>query len=320
MHQTVLLAWLVVLAGAMPVSAQEAAALRGTTSREGQAGPVLESVTVSEAPAAACEEASPAEPLPSKTVWGVAGFHVFAAGPKEAPNGQKYHPFHSLDLDFNIWVWRRQGLYLFADGRFWNQKPEYGVTNVRDSDLGFSKRQFDLVFGPAWNYMGPWEARCFGYTFNNLNRGRDPVRPSGINDGFGLENRYYLTEEYARLGHTGFDVTRADFLSIGYYPTKDMVGNDGQNFHPGLLLRAYLTRGLWNWPAYAYGDVTYISERSLNPKLLLFDVGLAARPLGFLESLSAWRNWEVRLGVENTADLQVGNVQNLWYVSVRVVF
>jgi hypothetical protein len=29
---------------------------------------------------------------------------------------------------------------------------------------------------------------------------------------------------------------------------------------------------------YAYGDATLITDRSVNPRLLLFDVGLAAQP------------------------------------------
>ena len=75
-----------------------------------------------------------------------------------------------------------------------------------------------------------------------------------------------------------------------------------------------MTCDLWDWPCYAYGDATYISERSFQPKLLIFDVGIAARPF------EAWRQWEFRLGVENTADFQVGNVLNLWYVSLRFLF
>jgi hypothetical protein len=323
MPRAVLLAWLFALAAAMPLSAQEAAAWGAVlpNSLDRQAGPPTEPVLASEAPASTAAEAGLDGPLPWQTVWGLVGVRVFAAGPKEAPNGQEYHPAFSLDLNFNCWVWRSQGLYLFADIRFWNERPEYGVTNGKDSSaLGFSKRQFDLVGGAAWNYAGPWEARVYGYTLNNLNRGLDLVHPAGLNDGFGMENRCYLSKEYAKLGHAGFDVARADFLAIGYYLTKDMVGNDGQPFNPGLMLRAYLTYDLWNWPAYTFGDVTFISERSLHPKLLLFDVGLAARPFSAWQTFSAWQNWEFRLGVENTADWQVGSVQNLWYASVRVIF
>ena len=109
-------------------------------------------------------------------------------------------------------------------------------------------------------------------------------------------------------------MARASFLSVGYYPSKEMVGNDGQLFKPGLMLRAYLTCGLGDWPCYAFGDATFIGERFFHPKLLLFDVGVAARPF------RPCRQCEFRLGVENTADFRVGDVLNLWYASLRYVF
>jgi len=319
MYRALLAACLLALVGATPAAAQDVE-IRLWPSLPISLQCAAGAAAAAETPAPPCDAAAPAEPLPWETVWGVVGSHVFFAGPKVAPNGEEYHPSFTLDLDFSFWVWRAQGLYLFADMRFWMERPEYGVTNAKDSGLGFSKRQFDLVGGPAWNYAGPWEVRFDAYTFNNLNRGASLVTPYGLNDGFGFENRYYLTPEYAKLGRTGFDVARADFLSIGYYVTKDWVGNDGQTFNPGLMLRAYLTYDLGNWPAYAFGDVTFITERSLQPKLLLFDVGVAARPFVCWPALNAWRNWEFRLGVESTGDFQVGNVQNLWYGSVRFVF
>jgi hypothetical protein len=247
-------------------------------------------------------------------VWGVVGLRVFPAGPKVAPNGQEYHPYFSLDLDFNVWLWPSQGLYLFSDLRFWGEKAEYGVTNSHDGGLGFSKRQFDIVGGPAWNYAGPWEARITAYSLNNLNRGLDLVRPVGHLDGFAFENRYYLSPEYALLGHAGFDVTRASFLSVGYYPTKDMVGNDGVPFEPGLTLRAYLTQDIGDWPAYVFGDATFLTERSLQPRLFLFDLGVAVRPF------RSCQHWEFRLGTENTGDFHTHSVLNLWYISLRCVF
>ena len=109
-------------------------------------------------------------------------------------------------------------------------------------------------------------------------------------------------------------MARATFLSIGYFLTKDMVGNNGEVFKPGLLLRAYLICDLWDWPCYVFGDFTYISERTLEPRLLLFDLGLAARPF------RSWQQWEFRFGAETTADFQARNAQSLWYVSLRYVF
>ncbi len=109
-------------------------------------------------------------------------------------------------------------------------------------------------------------------------------------------------------------MARATFISFGYYPSKSMVGNDGQTFRPGLLLRAYLIYDLWDWPCYLYGNVSYISERSLRPRLVLFDVGLAVRPF------RACQQCEFRLGAEDTADLRVRDDFNLWYVTLRYIY
>lgn len=242
------------------------------------------------------------------------GLRIIAAGPKIAPNGQEYHPSFSYDLNLNAWIWRRRGIYLLTDIRFWGEKPENGVTNGRDGSLGFSKRQLDLDMGAAWNYAGFWELRVYGYSYNNLNRGQNLLTSSGFNDGSCIENRYYLSAEYARLGQPGYDIARANFVSVGYYPTKNMVGNNGETFTPGLMLRAYLTQDLWDWPVYAFEDATFIGKRSFQAKLLLFDLGLAARPF------RSWRQWEFRAGAENTADFETHSVLNLWYVALRYIF
>ncbi len=260
-----------------------------------------------------------AAPLPDvapawETLWGVVGLRAIPNGLKVGPNGARYHPNFSMDGNFSFWVWRPRGLYLFGDARLWGETGDNGSTNARDGFLGTSKRQVDLSGGAAWNYAGFWELRGFGYTFNNLNRGTNPLTPTGFHDGFAVENRYYLSDEYARLGQTGFDVTHATFLSVGYFPSKDMAGNDGSSFRPGLLLRAYLVYDLGSWPCYLYGDFTYISERDLRPRLLLFDTGLAARPL------RNHRQWEMRLGTENVADVQVRSLLSLWYGSLRYIF
>jgi hypothetical protein len=309
-----LLAGLLGLLAATPLLAQEADAQPPPPALTLPAEPHGTVAWPGPSSAGAVPTVGPEELPPLEIAWGLAGLRIFADGPKIAPNGEEYHPSFSLDLDVNFWIWPSQGLYLFGDMRFWGERPEAGVTNGRDGGLGFSKRQFDLIGGPAWNYAGPWEARVFGYTLSNLNRGLDLATPYGGNDGFGVENRYYLSEEYTRLGHAGFDIAKASFLSVGYYPTKVMIDNDGQTFQPGLMLRAYLTQDLWNWPAYAFGDVTFITERSMRPKLCLFDLGLAARPF------TSCKHWEFRAGVENTGDFETHSVLNLWYVSARCIF
>ncbi len=315
MQRSVLVVWALGWLGALSLSAQEPASWSGPGPPvcPDAPAPVADPFPAPEAEAPAADD-RPTEVPPWQPAWGVAGLRVFAAGPKVAPNGETYHPSFSTDLNFNLWLWPSQRVYLFADLRFWGEKPENGVTNGRDGGLGFSKRQFDLQGGVAWNYTGSWEARIFGYSLNNLNRGLDLVHPYGVNDGFGVENRYYLSPEYARLGRTGFDVARATFIGAGYFPTKEMIGNDGVLFNPGMLLRTYLTQDLWDWPAYAFIDASYISRRSLKPKLLLFDLGLALRPF------RSWQQWEFRLGVENTGDFQDRSVLNLWYVSARYIY
>jgi hypothetical protein len=309
-----MVAWLLGLLGAMPLSAQETASpgAAPTGLAVDQVAPVPQAALASPDGGSTSDEAGPVEGW--QTVWGLVGLRFIVDGPKVAPNGQEFHPNFSFDIDFNLWLWRSQRLYLFADARLWGEKSEDAVTNGKDGFVATSKRQFDLSGGAAWNYSGPWELRAFGYTLNNLNRGSDQVTPSGFADGFGLENRYYLAPEYARLGETGFDVARATFLSFGYYPSKDMLGNDGKRFSPGMMLRAYLTYDVLDWPCYLFGDVSYISERTFHPKIMLFDVGLAARPL------SGWQQWEFRVGVENNGDFQTRDVLSLWYASIRYVF
>jgi hypothetical protein len=314
MRRAAKVVWLLGLLAAMPLSAGEAPRRPEAAVLESAVDPFPGVAPSSDAPAPAAGEAAGAEPAPWQTAWGLVGLRGIPAGPKAAPNGQEYHPNFSLDLNFNIWLWRDQGLYLFADLRLWGQKGEGGVTNGRDGFVGTSKRQLDLFGGAAWNYAGPWELRALGFTQNNLNRGDSFVRPTGFTDGFGVENRYYLSPEYDRLGQAGFDVARATFLSVGYLPTKVLVGNDGQTFKPGLMLRAYLTLGPDYWPCYAFADTTYIGEAPFNARLLVFDLGAAARPF------RSWRQWEFRLGAENTADFHARDVWSLWYASVRFLY
>jgi hypothetical protein len=261
---------------------------------------------------------TPEDDPPLQLVWGLAGTRWYAAGPRTAPNGLAYHPLFSLDLNLNVWLWPSQRVYLFTDDRFWGQKAEGTVTNGKDSKFGFSKREFDLDFGGAWNYWGPLEARVFGYSLNNLNRGLSLSDPAGFNDGFGLENRYYLSPEYAALGRAGFDVARATFVSVGYLPTKDLVGNDGAPFHPGPFARAYLLYDLppdiFRFPCYAFADALLIGKESFVPKLLYLDTGVAFRPFRKVPRL------EFRLGAENTWDFEAGPGRTLWYGAVRVIF
>jgi hypothetical protein len=245
--------------------------------------------------------------------WGIAGIRGFYAGTRTAPNGLPFDPVFSLDLDFNLWLWQRQGLYLFSQSVFWGQEPAPGVTNP-DQKIDFSKREFDLNLGTAWNYAGPWEARLFTYSLSNFNRGFSYIVPSGFKDGVGLENRLYLGPAYAALGTSDFDAARANFLSIGYLPTKSLIGIAGDEFKPSAFAEAYLTQDLWSPAYYVYLDAKLTAQRRISPKLFDVDAGLAVRPFRRADRL------EFRAGAATEWDLRDHIAHPLGYVGVRYVY
>jgi hypothetical protein len=249
----------------------------------------------------------------SVLAWGVTGVRLYAIGQQAAPNGLEFMPIFSLDMNFNCWIQEPLRLYLFADSRFWGQKASAGVTNSSQGWFDFSKREMDIDLGIAWNPAGPWEVRAFAYSFNNLNRGTSLSAPSGYADGVGLESRYYLGETYTSLGTVDFDIARATFLSLGYYPTKDLVGGDGQTFKPGPFARAYLTLDLLAW-CYVFVDAQTTATSTFSPKLLQTDAGLALRPFAAVPSV------EFRLGTESTYDLQNHDLDIGVYGSIRLIF
>jgi hypothetical protein len=266
-------------------------------------------------PAAGLSWAEELPPAPKPVlVWGVAGLRGYVFGDQIAPNGLEFKALFSLDLDFNVWLWPAQGLYLFVDSRFWGQRAAPGVTNASQGPFDFSKREFDFSTGIAWNYWGSFEARVFAYSYNNLNRGDSAALPSGYTDGVGLENRYYLGATYADLGTEAFDVARASFLSAGYYPAKDLVDSQGHLFRPGPFVRAYLTWDLLGDTLYLYGDVQATATRSFTPKLLTLDAGLAIRPFPAIPRL------EFRLGTGETFDLRDHDLETGLYGAVRIVY
>ncbi len=249
-----------------------------------------------------------------QTVWGILDFRGFPVGDQMASNGVEFHQLFLLDLNFNIMLWREKKVYLFADSLFWGQKPAPGITNPTQGPFDFSKREFDFNLGAAWNYAGPWEARVFAYSFNNLNRGNSLVSPAGFNDGIGLENRYYIGQTYADLGNSNFDTARATFVSVGYYPSKTMEDGIGNQFKPGAFVRTYLTYDLWGPQYYAFGDMQFTTSRSLTPTLLSWDAGLAGRPFTSLSRL------EFRIGSLGMFTLRGGDVEKSLYLSIRYVF
>ena len=251
---------------------------------------------------------------PVSSVWGIVGLRGFPYGQTMASNGNEYNQLFSLDLNFNIWLWRAKRLYAYSNSRFWGQKAAPGITNPTQGAFDFSKREFDFTGGAAWNYYGNWEFRAFAYSFNNLNRGNSQTSPQGFNDGVGLENRYYLNPTYADLGTPAFDKARATFLSIGYYPSKSMVDGEGVEFKPGPFVRAYLIWELYGPKCYLFTDDTYLSNRSLRPALFNTDSGIALRPFDRVPRL------EFRLGTEDAIDLLNTDTETSVYLSARYIF
>lgn len=303
------LAWLGAVGYATPPSVTSAPALDAAAPAEPPPAPDRV-VKVEGASPAEFTEQSETWPL----TWGLLGFRGFVTGSQAAPNGVDFEPLFSLDFNFNLWLWKDGGVYGFTETRFWGQRAAPGITNGSQGALDFSKREFDLILGAAWNYFDNLEARVFAYSQNNLNRGTSLARPIGFIDGIGLENRWYVAGSYANLGHPGFDVSRASFLSAGYYPTKDMVDVDGFQFKPGPFVRAYLTHDLFDPTNYVFADVQGIATQSFTPKVILFDAGAAWRPFECVPHL------EFRAGSSGTIDLRVKEQNVLFYGSVRVIF
>jgi hypothetical protein len=247
-----------------------------------------------------------AESLWQRT-WGQAGVFGYPVGKKVAPNGVIYDPVFAIDLTLNIAITDDRRWYLYNDARFWAQRAEEGITNPSQGSFDFSKRQFDGTIGTAYNYSGPWEARAFFYSFNNINRGTSLDRPFGYNDGFATENRYYLPT-------TNFDKGLYRFLSLGYYFTKSMIGGDQKLFDPSVFARASVALDFVPDRLYLYSDTTFITRRTLVAKLLLEDVGIAWRPFAHIPDL------EFRIGVDNNYDMEAGILRSLLYGNVRIVW
>jgi hypothetical protein len=241
-------------------------------------------------------------------VWGFLDIPVYATGTRAAPNGVYFDPLFSLNGSFNIGLIPGKKLYLFADATMWMQRPGAGITNASQGNLDFSKREFDFNPGIAWNYAGSFEARISAYSMNNLNRGQSPTKPAGFKDGVLIENRYYFGTA------DKYDVGRLNFVSVGYYPTKGMVGGNGEEFHPGIFASAYLTYDLPVLNSYLYGDAKYTGERVIKPRLLEFDAGWALRPFERSKYV------EFRLGSDLTADVQDRIAHDLLYGSVRLSY
>lgn len=257
---------------------------------------------------------APDVPDEGPPVFGVVGLRGFAMGTRVAPNGVPFTPIFDLEMNFNIWISRKHHVYLFADGSFWAQKAAPGITNAKQGSFDFSKREIDLALGAAWNYWGRMEGRFSAYSLGNINRGKSQVAPSGFADGTLLENRWYIGQEYDNLGTSEYDIPRANFVSIGYFPTKHLVDNTGHQFKPGAYMRAYLTADLFSPQYYIYSDSELIANRSFELALFKEDAGFALRPFLKLPRL------EFRLGTTVVVDAQNSDSDTSLYGMVRLVY
>jgi hypothetical protein len=243
--------------------------------------------------------------VPWFEVFGYGGAHLFYAGNRVAPSGFVYNPLATLDLDFNVSLLPEKRLYLWALSNFWAQRATAGQTHgVWD----YTKREYDLTVGGAYFWESGFEARIFGYALSNLNRGVSNTVPQNYCDGFGVEARYYLP------GVDIYDVSRLGFLSIGYLPSKTLIGGNGDDFRPGFFARAYLTCDLNVMHSYVYCDTQLTCESAILARLIFLDAGVATRPFESLPGL------ELRAGGTDTLDVQVNNNRGLGYFAVRLLF
>ncbi len=241
------------------------------------------------------------------TVWGLISVPAFLGGTRMAPNGVAFNPIFAIGFDFNLGLYNQRTVYLFMNNDFWAQRAGAGVTNSKQGSFDFSKREYDLNVGVAYNYWDNFEARVYAYSLNNLNRGNSLSSSFGYQDGVALENRYYI-------GDIFYDVARRSFVAVGYMPTRQLVGGDGQGFRPSLYARVKLAQDIIEEVLYVSVDSQLICQRPESPKLLWVDAGISYRPFTVLPGL------EFRLGSEETDDLQVHIYRNLWYLAIRFVF
>ena len=239
-------------------------------------------------------------------VWGYFDTAGVFAGQRMAPNGVPFEPLFVTSINLNIGLLPNKNLYVFTESKFWMQEAGLGITNPSQGNFDFSKREFDFNAGLAWNYFDRFEVRTSAYSTGNLNRGVSLTSPSGFKDGVLLENRYYFGSANA------YDISRLSFVSIGYYPTKSLVGGDGSDFKPSFFARAHATYDIPIIRSYVYGDLQFTAERIFTPRLLELDAGFATRPFSQIENL------ELRVGNNVTTDVKAHTTRDLAYGAVRI--
>ncbi|MGH7063296.1 MAG: hypothetical protein ACREET_04370 [Stellaceae bacterium] len=275
------------------------AAMAASTPAPAQA-PATAQAPAGQPPCVGSPNVAPCLAPPSPVLWGTVGLQGYMTGTREAPGGLAFDPLLALDSDLNFGLIPNKKLYLFLQNDLWIQRTARVASAT-------NRREWDADLGVAWNYFSSLELRAFAYSMNNLNRGTSLASPDGYKDGIGIENRYYFGPADI------YDIGRLSFVSLGYYPTKAMIGNNGESFRPGLFARAYLTQDLPTpFHSYLYGGVEYTAEDGATPRLVETDAGLAVRPVADRQNL------EFRLGDQMTADVQAHLTKNLVYGAVRL--
>ena len=243
-------------------------------------------------------------------VWGSFDLPFYAAGRHIAPNGAFFDPLFSLSAKFNLGLLPDQKLYLFWTDDFWAQRAAPGITNASQGKFDFSKREFDNDVGFAANFDRLMEARISIYALDNLNRGTTLDKASGEAWGARVEARHYFGSSNA------YDPERRTFFSVGYTPVGDVISPNGDEFNAGLFARGQTTVDipLGSRPLYGFGKVTATAQKTVTPRLLDIDLGLAWRPFQEHERI------EFRTGYQRTHDLKGPVDQDLIYGAVRALY
>jgi hypothetical protein len=204
-------------------------------------------------------------------IWGDFGVRGYVTGGRVAPNGFEFDPLFDVDFHLNIGLLPQKKLYTFLDADFWGQRATPGVTNARYGSYDFSKREYDIAAGLAWNVFDRLELRGSFFAFNNLNRGSSETVSNAYQDGAVFAARYYLGD--ANIYDTG----RLTFISLGYYPEENLIGGGGTEFRAGLFAEAYGSYDLPALRSYLYIDAKLIGQRDIDPRLVRIDGGLGIR-------------------------------------------
>jgi hypothetical protein len=241
-------------------------------------------------------------------VWGYLGVQGYAPGERMAPNGVLFDPRFRSDFNLNLSLLPRKKLYVFLETEFWMQRSSPATADNNQTVYDFSKREFDINTGFAWNVFDRFELRLSADALNNLNRGTSRTKASGDTNGGQVEVRYYFGSENI------YDIGQLNFVGIGYNPSHNLIGGDGVNFRAGMFAQAYATHGIPALRSYLYGHATLIEKEYGSLRLVTFDAGIATRPFSRVQDL------EFRLGNELTADVQAGTTRDLVYGAIRAYY